>query len=74
MYCVYFLDSSGWLLKFELFDADGDAQAVAAVKASNPGKICQIWDDRRLVAKIGANPLSGENDPLPLTLHGLNAS
>lgn len=72
MYCVYFLDRSGWLLDFEFFDADSDEQAVAAVKASKPGAICRIWADRRLVAKIGANPFSAENDLLPL--HGLSAS
>lgn len=66
MYCVYFLDRSGWLLDFELFDADSDEQAVTAVKASKPGTICQIWNDRRLVAKIGANPFSAENDLQPI--------
>jgi hypothetical protein len=67
-YCAYFLDSSGWLLYFELFETGSDQEAVAAVRASNPQAICQIWNGRRLVAKLDPNRLSTENDPLPFTL------
>ncbi len=54
-YRVYFLDSSGWLLDFQLIDADTDEHVLTAVLADNPGRICQIWNERSLVAKVGAN-------------------
>ena len=52
-YRVYILDCSGLLTGFKLFHADNDEEAIAGVQASNPGQICQIWNDRHLLAVIG---------------------
>jgi hypothetical protein len=63
-YRVYFLDSSGWLFDFDVFEADTDDRAITAVLSSNPGRIFHLWNDRGLVAKIGANqPLASALAP-----------
>ena len=65
-YRVYFLDSSGWLLDFQLIDAHTDEHVLTAVLADNPGRICQIWSERSFVAKVGANQPSDRPAAHPL--------
>jgi hypothetical protein len=66
-YRVYFLDRSGWLLDFELFEADTDDRAITAVLSANPGRIFHLWNDRGLVTKIGANQPSASASALSVT-------
>ena len=56
MYRYYHLDGVGQLHGAEWFKAASDDQAVAQIEATHLGGSCEIWQNRRLVAKL--SPLS----------------
>ena len=51
-YRYYCLDSAGNLHGTEWLEADGDEAAVAQVEARHPNDRCEIWQGKRLVAKL----------------------
>jgi hypothetical protein len=52
-YRYYCLDGSGQLHGAEWFHAESDMDAIAQVEARHPDAKCEIWQDYRLVAKLG---------------------
>ena len=51
-YRLYCLDGSGRLHEAEWLWAASDADAIALVEEKYPGGTCEIWEERRLVAKL----------------------
>ena len=51
-YRLYRLDGAGKITSAEWIDADGDAAAVEQARALGRTGICELWDRKRLVAKI----------------------
>ena len=51
-YRYYCLDSTGNLHTAQWFAADNDEHAIALIEAKHPDGTCEIWQGRRLVAKI----------------------
>jgi len=60
-YRFFCLDAFGQLHGPESFYADCDDAAIAQVRAKHPGGKCEIWQEQRLVARLGlhdwANPI-----------------
>ena len=54
-YRVYCLDGVNKVVSAEWMDAGDDEEAIAAVRATYPEYDCELWDGRRLVAKIESN-------------------
>jgi len=52
-YRYYCLDPFGQLHNAESFHADSDDAAVAHVHAKHPDGRCEIWQEHRLVARLG---------------------
>ncbi len=52
-YRYYHLDGSGHLHGTQRISAPSDEGAIAQVKAQHPGSQCEIWQDERLVARLG---------------------
>ena len=52
-YRYFCLDSTGKLHDTQWFNAADDEDAVAYVKAKHPDAKCEVWQDKRLVAKLG---------------------
>ena len=46
-YRYYCLDGAGHLDEADWFEAEGDADAMAQVKAKRPGSTCEIWQGTR---------------------------
>lgn len=57
-YRVYCIDCAGHLHDPEWFDASSDDEAIAQIKARRPDAMCEIWQNRRLVASILPGRLS----------------
>jgi hypothetical protein len=57
-YRYYCLDSMGHLHSAEWFYAENDEDAVAQVEAQHPDATCEIWQDKRLVAKLSPKRLT----------------
>ena len=57
-YRVYSLDGAGKFLSAEWVDADSDESAIAAVRSSKPGSICELWEGRRMVTTLSPIRLS----------------
>lgn len=53
-YRYYCLDSTGKLHEARWLGADSDEDAIAQVQARHPEAVCEIWQERRLVASLGA--------------------
>lgn len=54
-YRMYSLNEFGHISYAEDLDADSDREAVALVRELSPrAKICELWENRRLVATIRA--------------------
>lgn len=51
-YRYYCLDGLGHLQNADWFEAADDADAVAQIGAQHAGRICEIWQGSRLVAKL----------------------
>lgn len=51
-YRYYCLDGVGHLHLAEWFEAENDENAVAIIERMHPDGRCEIWQDRRLVAKV----------------------
>lgn len=51
-YRYYCLDGVGRLQSADWFDASTDEDAVAFVREKHPDKHCEIWDGKRLVARV----------------------
>lgn len=51
-YRYYCLDRVGHLHSAEWFEADSDEAAVAQIEAKHPDGMSEIWQGKRLVAKI----------------------
>lgn len=51
-YRYYRLDGAGHLHRAVSFKADSDGQAVALIEQKHPDGTCEIWQGRRLIAKI----------------------
>jgi hypothetical protein len=51
-YRYYCLDSTGQLHSAEWFEADTDEDAVAQIEAKHSDALCEIWQGKRLVAKL----------------------
>ena len=56
-YRYYCLDSTGHLYGAEWFDAETDEDAIAQIEVKHPDGMCEIWQDKRLVAKISPRRL-----------------
>lgn len=57
-YRYYCLDSAGHLYSAEWFHAESDEDAIAQIEAKHPDSTCEIWQDKRLVAKFGPKRLT----------------
>ena len=51
-YRYYCLDGTGKLHNAELITAASDEDAIAQLEAKHPDALCEIWQDKRLVAKL----------------------
>jgi hypothetical protein len=51
-YRYYCLDGSGRLHDVAWFDAENDEDAIKQIEDKHPGDQCEIWEARRLVAKL----------------------
>jgi len=54
-YRYYCLDGTDHLHEAEWFAADNDEHAVALIGAKHPNSLCEIWQGKRLVAKVSPN-------------------
>ena len=57
-YRYYCLDSTGRLHDATWFHAENDADAIRQIEAKHPGDKCEIWQGKRLVAKVSPRRLS----------------
>jgi hypothetical protein len=57
-YRYYCLDSAGHLHSAEWFYAESDEKAIAQIEAEHPEATCEIWQGKRLVAKLEPRRLS----------------
>jgi hypothetical protein len=57
-YRYYCLDSTGHLYSAEWFHADSDEDAIRQIETRHPGDTCEIWQGKRLVAKVSPRLLS----------------
>ena len=57
-YRFYCLDRFGRLHNAQLFKAKNDEEAIAAIEAKHPDDTCEIWQGKRLVAKLEPTRLS----------------
>jgi hypothetical protein len=51
-YRLYGLDGAAKVASGEWFDADDDAAAITAARQMMNGHDCELWQGRRLVARI----------------------
>lgn len=51
-YRYYCFDSVGRLHDAQWFYAESDEDAVAQIEAKHPDSTCEIWEEKRLVAKL----------------------
>ncbi len=51
-YRLYFIDGAGKFTAAEWIEADGDESAVDAAHALNKSVRCELWQGRRLIARI----------------------
>ena len=56
-YRYYCLDGAGRLHSAEWFHAQTDEDAIAQIEAKHPDGICEIWQGKRLVAKVSPRRL-----------------
>jgi hypothetical protein len=56
-YRYYCLDRTGRLHSAEWFQAGNDRDAVALIEAKHPDGLCEIWQGKRLVAKLAPRRL-----------------
>ena len=56
-YRYYCLDRTGHLHEAAWFEAKDDADAIAWIEAKHPESICEIFQGKRLVAKISPERL-----------------
>ena len=56
-YRYYCLDSVGHLHSAEWFEAENDEQAAALIEEKHADSICEVWQGKRLVAKIAPKRL-----------------
>lgn len=55
-YRLYCIDGDGKIASAEWVQATSDDEAVAIVRIKKAGRVCEIWDRQRLVAKIEPRP------------------
>ena len=51
-YRVYSYDEAHQVLTNDLIKATSDAEAIAAAESARFGSRCEIWDGRRMVARL----------------------
>lgn len=51
-YRYYCLDGAGHLQNAAWFAAESDTDAIAQIEARHPEETCEIWQGKRLVAKL----------------------
>jgi hypothetical protein len=56
-YRYYCLDGVGHLHSAEFFEAASDEDAVTQIEARHANALCEIWQGKRLVAKISPRRL-----------------
>ena len=56
-YRYYCLDSVGHLHHAEWFEAESDEKALSLIESMHPDGRCEIWQGKRLVAKISPERL-----------------
>ena len=56
-YRYYCLDGAGHLHEAAWFAAEDDSDAIAQIEAEHPDATCEIWQGRRLVAKLSPRRL-----------------
>ena len=59
-YRYYCLDGAGTLHGAEWFEANDDEHAVEVIQTKRPDGQCEIWQGRRLVAKVPADRFSSD--------------
>jgi hypothetical protein len=60
-YRYYRVDEVGRFHDAEWFRAASDDRAIAEVRARHPGVKCQIWQHKRLVAKLSLVPFDPDD-------------
>jgi len=70
-YRYFRLDVFGELHGAEWFYADSDEAAVDHVHETHPDEKCEVWQERRLVAKLG---FQGSGDPVVQSLRAIDES
>lgn len=58
-YRYYCLDGAGHLHDAAWFYADNDEDAITQIEAKHPDAKCEIWQSKRLVAKLLPQGLYG---------------
>jgi hypothetical protein len=56
-YRYYCLDGAGQLHSAEWFPAQSDEDAIAQIETKHPDALCEIWQGKRLVAKLSPRRL-----------------
>lgn len=62
-YRYYCLDGFGHLHSGDWFHAESDADAIAQIEAKHPDGLCEIWQGKRLVAKLSPPRLFDWSQP-----------
>ena len=57
-YRYYCLDRFGLLHGADWFHAENDEEAIAQIECKHPDELCEIWQDKRMVAKLPPRRLS----------------
>jgi hypothetical protein len=53
-YRIYCFDANRHILSVDEIDVTGDEDAIAKAHARDFGTMCEVWDERRLVAQLEA--------------------
>lgn len=55
-YRIYAFDGAQRVVSADWIEAANDDEAIAAAQERGFGTLCEIWDDRRLIANLAAKP------------------
>jgi hypothetical protein len=53
-YRIYCFDANRHILSVDEIDVTGDEDAISQAHARDFGTMCEVWDERRLVAQLEA--------------------
>ena len=62
-YRLYHVDGAGKILSAEWLQESDDEAAIEAARASSNGGACELWQQQRLVARIGRDGTTSLDRP-----------